>query len=328
MKRRLATWIGSGVVGIGCLWVVVGAALAQLPISTESSALPPRKLAEGILTVVAPNPRPEDTSVGPIELDFVQKHPELNWLAPDFPENAPFFNSPTQTLLALGRDVHLRHTVFALEFAFKPMRLLQVDLGGERKLVWYLLYRVRYLGNDLTPNVKAVEAGTGVPQEPKRTVSQSALFVPKFRLVTGPERHTYEEKILPAAKRAIAARERVGQPLYDSFEMIRKIPRSTDTESSEFWGVATWTNVDPNTDFLAVHVEGLTNAYRITMDGEKKVLQKKVLQINFWRPGDSIAAAEDLIRLGVPAFQDPARVQYAMEQLGLQERLDYFWTYR
>jgi hypothetical protein len=113
-----------------------------------------RKLASGVLTVVRPAQDAKDTALGPFDLDLVAKHPELEWTAPDFPDGQPNFASPAETLLSQSRDVTFRHPVWGLEFAFKPARLIDVDIPSasgkmERKTVWYLLYRVRYTGDDL-----------------------------------------------------------------------------------------------------------------------------------------------------------------------------------
>lgn len=294
----------------------------------SKSGLPPRKLAEGVLTIVPPNPQPEETALGPVDLDLVKAHPELAWTAPTFPDNSPFYSSSAETLLEKSKGVVLRHPVFALEFAFKPMRMISVEVNGESKLVWYLLYRIRYLGNDIHPTVIEGEDGIGVPEEPKRKVSESVLFLPRFTLMATQSQRMIPEQVIPAAKDAIAARERVGKPLLDSIEIMRKIPKSADGIEHEFWGIATWMNVDPSTDFFAVHVEGLTNAYRIVEGPNGKKFEKKVLQVHFWRPGDSIDPTLDVIRLGVPAFEDQERVQYALKQFGLEQRLDYKWIYR
>ena len=50
----------------------------------------------------------------------------------------------------------LRRTIWNLEFSFKPMRMLQVDVPQptgrmQRQLIWYMVYRVRNLGNHLKP---------------------------------------------------------------------------------------------------------------------------------------------------------------------------------
>ena len=311
---------------------ILGISLSPTAWGQSNQGLKPRKLAPDVLTIVPANPQPEETSLGPIDLDVVRSHPELEWTAPDFPNNAPYFSALSDTLLASSRGTILRHSVYAFEFAFKPVRTIEVAVpssaGSTKKLVWYLVYRIRYLGNDLQPEFSSAEGSVKVPTEPKRVISDAALFVPRFTLLAEKRTRQYTEKILPAAISAISERERIGKPLLDSVEMMRKIPKSTEDSNQEFWGVATWTDIDPKTDYFAVHVEGLTNAYRIVGQGEEQRMEKKVLQIHFWRPGDTIDEPQDLIRLGVPAFEQPERVQNALSHFGLKERLDYLWVYR
>ena len=292
-----------------------------------------RKLADGILTVVPPDQNSEDTALGPFDLDFVSQHPELEWAPPEFPDGKPFFAAPSETLLAMSRDVTLRHEVWALEFSFKPARFIEVDLpqangGFQRKVVWYLLYKVRYVGNDLAPKT-AIDDGD-VPDAPTTVRFDSVRFLPRFAIVSKERNLNIDSQILPAAKAAIAARERVGKPILDHIEISKKdIPASSLDADNSFWGVATWTNVDPRLDFFAIDVRGLTNAYKIRIDSEgKKNFDRKTLRIYFWRPGDVIDVAKDQIYLGLPALENRARLEHFLQQFNLKERLDYQWIYR
>jgi len=293
-----------------------------------------RKLAEGIMTVVPPDQNSEDTALGPFDLDFVGKHPELEWAAPDFPDSKPHFASPAETLLALSRDITLRHDVWGLEFSFKPARLIEVDFPMEngqvqRKVVWYLLYKVRYSGQDLLPNLEQADVAT-VPGVPQKARYEAVRFMPRFSIVSKERNLNIDSQILPVAKAAIAARERVGKPIYDHIEIGKQlIPLSSMDSDSSIWGVATWVDVDPRLDFFAVDVRGLTNAYKIRIDSEgKKNFDRKTLRIYFWRPGDVLEVAKDRIILGLPAIENRTRMEYYLQQFNLKERLDYQWIYR
>lgn len=314
----------------------VGIALAQSPSDAlprvALPALAPRNLAEGVLTVVPPDQNAGDTAVGPFDLDFVAKHPELAWAAPEFPENKPFFASPSETLLAKSRDVVFRHSVWAMEFSFKPARLIEVDVpmpSGklQRKVVWYLLYKVRYTGQDLAPKV---DAESEVPDVPNAVQFNSVRFLPRFAIVSKERNLNLDAQIIPSAISAISDRERVGKPIYDHIE-IGKLdikPSSLDADNA-IWGVATWMDVDPRLDFFAVDVRGLTNAYKIRVDAEgKQNFDRKTLRIYFWRPGDAIDESKDRILLGLPAMENKNRLQYYLQQFNLKERLDYQWIYR
>jgi hypothetical protein len=305
--------------------------------STDSGlGIGARKLADKVLTVIPPDQNAEDTALGSFDLDFVSKHPELNWAAPDFPNNQPNFASPAETLMVQSKNVTFRHSVWGLEFAFKPMRMIEVDIPNstgvmQKKTVWYLLYRVRYTGNDLQPVIKDPSDSEAVPGEPKRVQYDSVRFIPRFTLLSKERRLAMDAQILLPAVQAIAARERVsGGGLVDHIEIARKeLPVSKGGEDGAVWGVATWTDVDPSLDFFAIDVRGLTNAYQIQVDsGDEKKYLRRTLRIYFWRPGDALDVARDRIYLGQPAYDDPARVNYYLQQYGLKERLDYQWIYR
>ncbi len=294
-----------------------------------------RKLAPGVMTVVSPDQNAEDTSLGPVDLDFVAKHPELEWTAPDFPDSQPFFASPAETLLAQSRGVTLRHSVWGLEFSFKPARLIGVDIPNEsgkmeRKTVWYLIYRVRYAGGDLLPDVPELSDSEAVPGEPKRVQFESVRFIPRFTLLSKERNLVMDAQILSPAVAAIAARERIPGPLLDHVEIAKnEIKLSSLDETNALWGVATWTDVDPALNFFAIDVRGLTNAYQMNVDsGGEKRFYRKTLRIYFWRPGDSFNVPKDRVYLGSPAYEDPKRVQYYLDQFSLKERLDYQWIYR
>ncbi len=294
-----------------------------------------RKLAPGVMTVVSADQNSEDTSLGPFDLEFVAKHPELEWTAPDFPDNQPYFASPTETLLAQSRAVTYRHPVWGLEFAFKPARMIDVDIPNEsgkmeRKTVWYLIYRVRYTGDDLLPDTPDPSDSEAVPGEPKRVRFESVRFIPRFTLLSKERNLVMDSQILAPAVAAIAARERVPGRLLDHVEIARsEIVLSTREDENSVWGVATWTDVDPALNFFAIDVRGLTNAYQISVDsGGEKQFFRKTLRIYFWRPGDSFNVPKDRVYLGSPAYEDPKRVQYYLDQFSLKERLDYQWIYR
>ncbi len=118
--------------------------------------------------------------------------------------------------------------------------------------------------------------------------------------------------------------ERVPGDLHHSGSIGRvRIGVSAPTEDHRVWGVATWDNVDPRTDFISIFVQGLTNAYRWQppADGYKPNTQveqdqvlSKTLKLNFWRPGDAIDLHEGEIRFGVPLYpQEPERQKEALE---------------
>jgi hypothetical protein len=92
--------------------------------------------------------------------------------------------------------------------------------------------------------------------------------------------------------------------------------------------VVTWEDIDPRTDFLAIYIQGLTNAFRLVETPQGITHVSKTLQLNFWRPGDTVDEHEKEIRFGTPVFSDPAEQARILQIYGLTERLDYLWVYR
>lgn len=311
-------------------WLIPWCVLVLLCSSTWAQSLPTsstpgRRLAPDALRLIPPAMEFGETFQGPVDLPLVLENPDLQW--------DPNYAPKSETLYEMGRGVIFRGPVHCLEFAFKPVRTIQVELptasGTESKLVWYLLYRVRYLGGDLEPVAEDDPYDNQVFATPRAVSADWVRFMPTFRLEAKGLDREYLDQILPTTKRAIAARERVGRPLYDSVEIQKlKIEISTEAENHEVWGLATWVDVDPRVDFFAVQVQGLTNAQQLEQEGTEIRFKQKTLVLHFSRPGDTVNEAEDRIRYGIPALEDRARQKYVLDQFGVEERLDHMWVYR
>src|SRR5688572_10127945 len=117
-------------------------AFAQAP-------LPPRTFAKGVVTTIPSAPQEEEMFSGPRPL--VEVPIKIDGLDYD-PQLAP----KTSTIFERSKTATLRRTIWNLEFSFKPMRMIYVDIPQptgkmQRKLVWYMVYRVRNLGGHITP---------------------------------------------------------------------------------------------------------------------------------------------------------------------------------
>jgi hypothetical protein len=300
------------------------AALAQSTAPTAS-----RHLAPGVLTTIPPSFAPEDT-VSTHDLVEIRANPALQW--------NPEFLAVSDTLYGMANAVKFRRDIWCLEFSFKPLRMVEVDVplpsgGTQRKLVWYLVYRVRNTGQVLEP----VRADDGVfTAELKQ--NGPIRFLPQFvlesqdRLPSG-ERTSiaYLDRVIPAADAAIAEREQPGQKLLNSVQMAEQlIPASGGRIDKGVWGVATWTDVDPRIDFFSIYVGGLTNAYRWVdtpgayrpgdFPGKGRTFARKMLQLNFWRPGDELLQGERELRYGVPIGK--------ADLYGVAPGVAYRWVYR
>ena len=312
------------------MWCVVailaamigGAAFAQQaapaslrPASAPAKASAPvpkspyRKLAPGVVEDVAPL-RDMDESLNihdVVELLTVDNN--FNW----------------------AKEIPFRHDVWALQFRFKPVRMMWVDVPGDkgqmrRKLIWYMVYSVTNPGKTMHP----VEQADGTYKV--EYVDEPVRFIPIFTLVAhnrmDPEAgftKAYVDHLIPVALAPIAAREDRNRQFLSTVEMSRnEIP-----VGKTVWGIVTWEDVDSHTKWFTIQVEGLTNAYRWKDDlhgpnrftredfgkwrmiGTKgRSLARKTLCLNFWRPSDEWYENEREIRYGVPG------------------RVDYEWVYQ
>lgn len=289
--------------------------------------------APGTVRVIPPQATADETFTGPLTLrGLLDQHPEIEWTAPDFEEGRPHFDPRTRTLAQMAQQVILRREVFCFEFAFKPLRQIYVDVPQpngtmKRKLIWYMVYRVRYRGGDLRP---ATDGDVPIYSRIESVGYESRHFFPLFTLADQTLDKEYLDRVIPAVKPQIKTREKITTDLYNSVEISSvPIPRTKDDSAPGVWGLVTWEDVDPNVDFFSVFVYRLTNAtQRVeTKEGDEEY-QQKVLQLNFFRPGDVIRETEDTTRFGIPAYTDPEEQEYILEKYDLEKPLDYLWKFR
>ncbi len=302
---------------------LVAAQLAAT-IASAQEPLQPRRLAPGVLITVPASAEVGESFTGPMKLkDF---KPE---------EFSPNFTPKTETLFERSKHVTLRRAIWSLEFTFKPLRMIEADIPQpdgrmKKKVIWYLLYKLRNPGGAIMPKGEEVPLPDGSSAEdPNRLkftpeivndldpakVTMPYRFYPIFVLegwVQDPitKQYTkipYTDRIIPSAIPQIRAKEDPAIPLYNSVQLQKfQIPLSDADNDKSIWGVATWEDIDPRVDYVSVFIQGLTNAFRFyeLADG-KRVYHYKTLQLNFWRPGDARDETEDQIRYGVPLVSNP-----------------------
>jgi hypothetical protein len=327
--------------------------LAQAPANRRAPPAGFRKLAPGVETTIPAAVDPHDT---------VAYHNIVELLAPGVVNDlewTPNYTSPTKTLKSLATDRPYRTTAWYLQFIFKPLRLIQVELPNskgvlERKVVWYMVYRVKNVGGHLQP-VDKPQGDDPLPSAPEVQIVEDPgvpiHFFPHFSFEAEVEgkKLVYADQIIPAAIEAIRKREDPARRLFNTVEIgAQSIKPSTATEDNSVWGVATWVDVDPRIDFFSIYVSGLTNAYRWT-DGVKgagaktaqpanpggkggpiddaiakaaadREYKHKTLQLNFWRPGDEFILMEGEIHMGAPADRVHKHVDPDAEQAAGDEK--------
>lgn len=305
------------------LFVAAGVAVAQ---EAAESAAP--QFASGVLTTIDPEIDPEDT-YGVHDVVELRTDASL--------AREPNLNTKSRTLFEMAHNVVFRRDAWCLQLSFKPLRMVYVDVPQpsgkmQRKLIWYMVYRVRNTGVTLGPEQQddgrylAVSAEAG----PRRFIPQFALASQDLDRQGNRVRKEYLDRLVPAAMPVISRREFSGGELLNSVEMAEQMlePESGRMQGG-LWGVAIWEDVDPEIDFLSIYVGGLTNAYRWKdaegfqagdPPGKGRKFFRKALQLNFWRPGDSLAENEREIRYG--------SAPGAGEAYGTGEGVAYRWVYR
>lgn len=184
-----------------------------------------------------------------------------------------------------AKGVRVAHDNWALEFTFKPLRFIRVDVPNTQglltsKLVWYLDYHVRNPGT--TP----------------------VRFIPVFWLQSGDNGQMYPDKLIAVAVPAIERREDPNRRLLNTTQIEGEI-----APGQEVWGFVTWDDIDPAIDRFSILVQGLSGAYQWTQKPgaaapAQRDIKLKTLQLNFWRPGDSFYEHESEIRYGAPGDVD------------------------
>ncbi len=288
MCRLNRLWIGSLAVAVGALACCPTWAQGQ-PAAEKG---PFRHLAPGVLEDVDPAKQLEESFSRHDVVELLAFDPKFDW----------------------AKDVAFRRDIWALEFQFKPMRMIWIDIPQanglmRRTLVWYMVYSVTNPGKVMHP-VKDADNTYNV-----ETVDKPVRFIPEFLLRSPEYKKTYPDRIIPLAVAPIRMREDRKRRFYTTVEMCREI-----AVGETVWGVVTWQGIDPRIDRFSIYVQGLTNAYRWRDTpgaykkgdpiGTGRRLARKTVKLNFWRPGDEYFEHEREIRYGVPGG------------------VDYEWVYR
>lgn len=255
---------------------------------------PLRPLAERVFTTI---PTEHATT------EDYSRHDVVEILCQDF----GFAERPWRPNSSPAKQMRFAHDIWSLEFSFKPLRMVEVDVPNtegnfDRKLIWYLVYTV------------------------KNTGDAPVQFFPDVYLHTRDSQRWYPARLIPVALPAIERREKPAMPLRNLVEVMGEIPPSTEDEDRSVWGVFTWESVDPDTDEFSLYIQGLTNAYQWVDEpaqgagdpqqayiyryqagdtpGTGRKLTHKTLVLNFWRPGDRYDEHEGEVRFGIPGEVD------------------------
>lgn len=318
----------------------------------STGARKPRRLAPGVLTTIPSTPTEEETFTGPRQLTEILQGIDKSVL--DWGGTPPNFSPVTETLGDMAKEVTFRRQIWNLEFTFKPLRMINVDIPQptgkyEKKLVWYMVYKVTNHGKHMTPTAEVDPLGNKTYKV--LPTDFPVRFFPRVNLVTHDlvsagegaemvvENKNFPDRLMPTAIPAIQRREDPAIPLRNAVEISQlNIPVSDERNDQSVWGVFTWTDIDPEADFFSIYIQGLTNAFKWEdapggykpgdPPGSGRIYQYKTLRLLYWRPGDGVQESESEIRYGVPFFAEEAQQARVLQIYGLDKRVDYLWLYR
>lgn len=189
------------------------------------------------------------------------------------------YNWTTVDTSILPRD---KEGIWVLDFAFKPVRMITLDLPGKgRRPIYYLYYKV------VNHTKKPIE------------------FVPQFTLITDTGKR-YEDTVLQMAVPNIQHREDPTKPLLGAVSIQGVIPPSTKQGVDDaVYGVAIWEAIDPHADGFKIYVRGLSDGYQLVQppEGGRPVERWKTLRIDFIRRGDARKPNEREIQLLDPPYE-------------------------
>lgn len=295
--------------------IALAAALASMVVAALAAGPTAgfRPLAPGVLTVIPAPAAPAGSAAAATDtvsrgdlLDITVGRADMAW--------KPLQSPAHTTFVERGRDREYARDVWNLEFAFKPPRVIDVDVPAaglkmQRKRIWYLVYRVRNAGGR-RPQIDAGDAARRTTEAFETPIR----FVPQFVLESLEpldageglvSYRAYLDRVIPTALGPIRAREGGGHELLDSAAMVAE----PIEPGGERWGVATWEDIDPRIDFFSVYVRGLTNAFTwrpraggriVATDPPGAAMEQalRTLRLDFWRPGDDREPSDDEMAVG------------------------------
>jgi DNA-binding transcriptional MerR regulator len=246
-----------------------------------------RKIAPDVLTTIPVKRIPEEcytTLPGPDLALLVQGDPKLRVM--------PKLEPVTATLRTKLPAVTFHRPIWNLEFTFKPLRMIRVQMpqpsGKLRtKLIWYMVYKVRNPGKHFVP-MRQADGSYKLDRPDEIDPGKPGVnFVPFFVLVENKEiKRYFREQIIPLAKPQILRREfRAGEfkapELLNSAEMAQvkaHVLRYWETEFAQLRpkknraGNRTYQEKDVQ---LVLLVRKLLYDDGFTIKGARKRLQEK-----------------------------------------------------
>ncbi len=240
----------------------------------------------------------------------------------------------TVKAVTTGEERQRQPDLWQFDVSYKPMRMVWVNVTDPRtgkqtrEQIWYLAYRAQ---NRSIASRDDIDETT--PVNTLDPLPGPAKFLPSMTLVTYGDRGTeipdaiYLDQVIPEAAQAIndVERRRPADPVFlDSVQVIQDLPEAVPADDQEVvWihGVATWSNVDPETDYFKVVLSGFSNGYELRPgpDGTPITWRKQLVQ-RFSRRGDRFDPSQIEFEVDGPPewtyLPDPATARAAGNRPG------------
>ena len=304
---------------------------------------PTRKLAPGVMKKVDSGRKAQETFSIHDNIELLAADAKFDWA------KARTFARP----------------VWALEFQFKPVRMLEVDIPQEsgfmrKQLIWYMVYSVtnqkieekevdialqtqradglpmvKFTNPPIVPQFGWLVPGPiGDGSLRLQCTNRPIRFIPRFLLegfqsVDAPpgENQVYPDRVIPLALKEIGLREDANRKFYSTAEICRE----KIVEGTTVWGIATWESVDPKIDRFSVYVEGLNNTFRwrdnpAALAGGRKIDVRTIFASKtFSRKTLKL----NFWRPGDDEHEHEAEIRYGVpNRYGFDGDVDYEWIYR
>ena len=171
-----------------------------------------RKLGPGAETTIPAQPDPQDTVTRHDMVEIQAANGQLNW--------KPEAGTSSRTLRELTKNIPFRRDVWYLQFSFKPLRMIYVDMPTangrtEKRLIWYMVYRVTNLCEHLQADADAGKK----PAAADQLSAEEVYFNPQFVLESSEYKKAYLDRVLPQAVKAIQKREDPNRVLLNTVQM-------------------------------------------------------------------------------------------------------------
>lgn len=213
-----------------------------------------------------------------------------------------------------GVEVARQLAVWEMEIQMKSMRMITLELpdaSGKKvpQQVWYLPYRT--ISRPIIKNQAQIEL---IPVNELDPVPGPPMFIPQLTLVTYEDPQTeipvqiLIDRPIPSASLAINKIERPDRPdttFLDSVSVVRSVPDPVAADTNDqpwIYGCATWTGVDPKTDFFKVIFQGFSNVYELRGEGDEQRAWRKVMVQRFTSRGDEFDPTQKEFGFDRPPF--------------------------